>query len=187
MNYFKISLTPWVLGTVSTGSGLLPVQHQAITRTNAECHGGIKCTPVLCHCITSRTNWCILSFCNDCKHMIILIPLIWLSFAIGIRCKFVVMIFLHCIKICHLVLYMQNCLRNVNLRLVLFIDGWGISCEITPRWMSLDLNEDKSTLVQVMAWCRQATSHYLSQCWPRSLQPYGITRPQWVNTLSVFL
>ena len=26
----------------------------------------------------------------------------------------------------------------------------------------------KSALVQVMAWCHQATSHYLSQCWPRS-------------------
>ena len=34
-----------------------------------------------------------------------------------------------------------------------------------------------------MAWCRQATCHYLSQCWPRSVLPYGITRPQWVNTL----
>ena len=32
-----------------------------------------------------------------------------------------------------------------------------------------------------MAWCCQATSHYLSQCWPRSLSPYGITRPQRVN------
>ena len=30
-----------------------------------------------------------------------------------------------------------------------------------------------------MAWCRQATSHYLSQWWPRSLWPYGVTRPQW--------
>ena len=47
--------------------------------------------------------------------------------------------------------------------------------------MSLDLTYDKSTLVQVMAWCRQATSHYLSQCWPRSLTPYGVTRPQWVK------
>ena len=28
------------------------------------------------------------------------------------------------------------------------------------------------TLVQVMAWCCQATSHYLSQCWPRSMLPY---------------
>ena len=44
--------------------------------------------------------------------------------------------------------------------------------------------DDKSTLVQVMAWCHQATSHYLSQCWPRSLSPYGATRPQWVNSLA---
>ena len=41
----------------------------------------------------------------------------------------------------------------------------------------------KSTLVQVMAWCRQATSHHLSQCWPRSMLLYGIKRPQWVNIL----
>ena len=47
--------------------------------------------------------------------------------------------------------------------------------------MPPDLAEDKSTLVQVMAWCRQATSHYMSQCWPRSLSPYGVTRPQWVK------
>ena len=37
------------------------------------------------------------------------------------------------------------------------------------RWMSLDLTDDKPPLVQVMAWCHQATSHYLSQYWPRSL------------------
>ena len=61
------------------------------------------------------------------------------------------------------------------------IDGWGISCEIVIRWMSLDLTDDKSTLVQVMAWCRQATSHYLNQCWPRSISPYGVTGPRWVN------
>ena len=34
-----------------------------------------------------------------------------------------------------------------------------------------------------MAWCCQATSHYLSQWWPRSLWPYSVTRPQWVNHL----
>ena len=33
-----------------------------------------------------------------------------------------------------------------------------------------------------MAWCHQATSHYLSQCWPRSLSPYGVTRSQWVKS-----
>ena len=66
-------------------------------------------------------------------------------------------------------------------------DGWGISCEIALIWMSLDLTDDQSTLVQVMAWCHQATSHYLSQCWPRSLSPYGVTRPQWVNIIYKFM
>ena len=51
------------------------------------------------------------------------------------------------------------------------------------RWMPRNLTDDKSTLVQVMAWCHQTTSHYLSQCWPRSMSPNGITRPQWVNLL----
>ena len=59
-------------------------------------------------------------------------------------------------------------------------DGCDISSEIARRWTSLDLS-DKSTLVQVMAWCRQATRHCLNQCWPRSLSPYGVTRPQWVK------
>ena len=48
--------------------------------------------------------------------------------------------------------------------------------------MPQDLTDDKSTLVQVMAWCRLATSHYLNQCWPRFPMPYGVTRPQWVKT-----
>ena len=65
--------------------------------------------------------------------------------------------------------------------LILVIDDWPISCEIALPGMSQDLTDDKSTLIQVMAWCRQATSHYLSQCWPRSLSPYGIIRPQWVK------
>ena len=65
--------------------------------------------------------------------------------------------------------------------------GWGISWEIALWWMSLDFTDDQSTLVQVMAWCRQATSHYLSQCWPRSMSPYGVTRPQWVKgSCSIF-
>ena len=58
---------------------------------------------------------------------------------------------------------------------------WRYHLWIVLRWISLDLSDDKSTLVQVMAWCRQAPSHYLSHCWPRSLSPYGVIRPQWVN------
>ena len=55
------------------------------------------------------------------------------------------------------------------------IAGRGIFCEIALRWMQLHLSDDKSTLVQVMAWCRQATSQYLNQCWPRSLPPFSAT------------
>ena len=69
----------------------------------------------------------------------------------------------------------------VIFRLILVMHGGGISCDIALRWISLDFTDDKSTLVQVMAWCRQATSHYLSQCWPRSMSTYALTGPQWVN------
>ena len=57
---------------------------------------------------------------------------------------------------------------------ILVIDGWGISYEIALRWLSLDPTDDKSTLIHVMAWCCQEASHYLSQCWPRSMAPNWI-------------
>ena len=67
-------------------------------------------------------------------------------------------------------------------KLILMSDGWGIFCEIALRWQLLNLTGDTSSLVQVMVWCRQATSHYLSQCWPSSsMSPYDVTKPQWVN------
>ena len=75
--------------------------------------------------------------------------------------------------------------RYVIFKLISVTDGWGISCEIVFRWMPLDLTNDKSALVQVMAWCRQATSHYWSQCWPRFMLPCGASRPQWVNSLAL--
>ena len=67
-------------------------------------------------------------------------------------------------------------------KLISVTDGCDIWSEIVLKWTSLGLRDDKSTLVQVMAWCHQVTSHYLNQCWPRSLPPYGVTRPQWVNS-----
>ena len=64
---------------------------------------------------------------------------------------------------------------------VLLIGIFRTSEENALRWMPQDVTYDRSILVQVMAWCRQATSHYLSQCWPRSLSPYDVTRPKWAN------
>ena len=55
---------------------------------------------------------------------------------------------------------------------------------ILGGWVSLDLTDDKSTLIQVLAWCRQATIHYLSQCWPISVSPYDSARSQRVDISS---
>ena len=71
--------------------------------------------------------------------------------------------------------------KSVIFNLALLIAIFKSSYDDVLRWMPQDLTDDKSTLVQVMAWCRQATSHYLNQCWPRSPTPNGVTRPQWVN------
>ena len=80
----------------------------------------------------------------------------------------------------------ENIFQNVFFKLISWIDTLSNSCETALRSMPQNPSDDKSTLVQVMAWCRQAASHYLSQCCPRSLSPYGVTRPQWVNWPSVF-
>ena len=73
-----------------------------------------------------------------------------------------------------------------NHELVIFkpisdVDICYISCEIAHSQMPQHLTDDQSKLVQVLAWCHMAPSHYLHQCWPRSMSPYGVTRPQWVN------
>ena len=56
-------------------------------------------------------------------------------------------------------------------------------CVRRPRFFLDILPDGKPTLVQITAWYYQTTSHYLSQCRPRSILPNGITRPQWVNSL----
>ena len=46
------------------------------------------------------------------------------------------------------------------------------------RW---SLFIDESTFVQVLAWCRQATNHYLTECRHRFMSPYHITRLHYVS------
>ena len=71
--------------------------------------------------------------------------------------------------------------ENVVFKLALLICIFKSSCDNVTRWIPQELTDNKSTLVQVMVWYRQATSHYLNQCWPRPMSLYGVTRPQWVN------
>ena len=75
------------------------------------------------------------------------------------------------------VVIFNHIIKNSNL---------GTCCEIVQQWVPQKLTNvnEMLTLVQLMAWCHQATSHYLSQCWPRSMLPYGVARPQWANPCS---
>ena len=45
--------------------------------------------------------------------------------------------------------------------------------EIAFMWMIKGFIDGESTLVEVMAWCHQATSHYLNQCWTKSMILYA--------------
>ena len=60
--------------------------------------------------------------------------------------------------------------------------SWGFLMNAL-KWRPINTFDDKSTLTQVMAWCHQATSHYLSQCWPKSMSTCGFTRIQWVDSM----
>ena len=70
--------------------------------------------------------------------------------------------------------------KNVGYERMFRIKFIGISYEIALSWTSQHSFENKPTLVNVMTWWHQATSHYLSQCWPRSMSSMA-SRPQWVN------
>ena len=87
------------------------------------------------------------------------------------------------------ILSLPQCVNSSEARDGIFQLIWWIPCLLMPwplkspehqqTWYWL-CGTDKSTLVQLMAWCSQAMSHYLNQCWPWSLRSYGITRPKWV-------
>ena len=66
--------------------------------------------------------------------------------------------------------------RFVIFELILGIDIFIMSGLIALRWMPQDLTDDSSTLVQVMACCLAAPSHYLNQRWPSSMMIDAIRR-----------
>ena len=62
------------------------------------------------------------------------------------------------------------------MQLIVMTDILSIASGITLRWIPQDFSNNKSVLVEVMAWCREATSHYLTQYWSSPILPYGITK-----------
>ena len=67
-----------------------------------------------------------------------------------------------------------NDFKNAIAKYILRIKCMIMSDEIALCWMPHKTFDEKSPLVQILTWWRQATSHYLSQCWPRSMLPCGI-------------
>ena len=48
--------------------------------------------------------------------------------------------------------------------------GWWFETPSRPLWRHCN----EFLLFQVKVWCRQTTSHYLNQYWPRCMSPYGV-------------
>ena len=63
---------------------------------------------------------------------------------------------------------------------MLWIEFLSTFSDIALRCMPQNFVDDNSTLVQIMSCCLMAPSHYLSQCWLRSMWLYGVTGPQWI-------
>ena len=90
-----------------------------------------------------------------------------------------------------LLLYIMFCFCNVctivleiNILHYYYYSYLENTFENAPRGMPQDLTDDKSPLVQVMAWCCQEASHCLSQCWLKSshhLLPLGHNELMHIN------
>ena len=72
--------------------------------------------------------------------------------------------------------------KSIILEFILQNSSWGISCEFALRWMQQKSFDDESTLVLVMACCRQAGNR-LSQYWLWLMLPCGVTRPSCVKMI----
>ena len=55
--------------------------------------------------------------------------------------------------------------KSINIKLLPALDILTIHCEIVLGWIPENLIDDQSTLIKVMAWCRQVISLCLNQCW----------------------
>ena len=62
--------------------------------------------------------------------------------------------------------------KIIIFKLIPWTDISCAACKIVVRRIPQNSSDDESTLVQVMAWCRQAKSHYLSQWWESSKMAY---------------
>ena len=63
--------------------------------------------------------------------------------------------------------------KSVFSEQILRVKFMNTSCEIVLGRLAKNTFADNSIMVQVMACCHQATSHYLSQCWSKFMASLG--------------
>ena len=68
---------------------------------------------------------------------------------------------------------------NVVFKHIAFINALVFAVALPFGWIPQDLTDQKSMLVQVLAWCLEVRSHYMCECWLNSMSIYDITRPKW--------
>ena len=60
--------------------------------------------------------------------------------------------------------------------------------EIHRKTVEFFATQMPSNAEKASVWCGhktlQSPSHYPSQLWPRSMSPFGVTRPQWANWIT---
>ena len=74
---------------------------------------------------------------------------------------------------------------NLNRNIYFFIQEnafenvvWKMEAILSPPQCVKGFIDDTSTVAEAMAWCYQAMSHNLNQCWPSSMMLYCTTRGQ---------
>ena len=78
--------------------------------------------------------------------------------------------------------------KSIIFKLIIQDSTLGTCCENALRWMWQNLTKTEVNIGSCNGLVpHQAASHYLSQYWPSSMSPYGITRPQWVKFIKTLL
>ena len=136
------------------------------------------------HCVTDRTHYCewrsrqrtINLVFYDCILWVVKL-LLWIMPGISQAGKYIAWD-IQCQSFNSLAPGRFECnSKSVIFTLFLLIGIFRSYNDKAISWMAEDFTDDKSTLVQVMAWCRRSKSYYLSQCRPRAISPYRVIRP----------
>ena len=77
-------------------------------------------------------------------------------------------------------------IKYSNIQFIMVDNILSTSQEIAPRWMLQNLIDEMSTLVSVMFWCHQATSHYMSQYGPIYIYIYML-QLHWNSVIEIYI